>query len=88
MSRAQWLTSLDRHWDGILYVVEPPAAGIALGQAGEGTGIAAGASTSEKLRLRETAVFDQNVGVLRSAPAAGMPLCPLPALGSGSAVGG
>ena len=88
MSQAQWATSLEMHWDGTLYTLEPPAAAIALGQGAEGSGTPAGASTSRKMHLRETAVFDQIVGFLRSAPAACMPKWSLQAVGSGSAAGG
>ena len=72
MSQAQWATSLEMHWDGTLYILEPPAAAIALGQGAEGSGTAAG--VSQKMCLRETAIFDQIVGFLRSAPAARMPM--------------
>ena len=67
MSQAQWATSLEMRWDGTLYILEPPAAAIALGQGAEGSGIAAGDSASQKMRLRETAVFDQILGFLRLA---------------------
>ena len=88
MSQAQWATSLEMHWDGTLYILEPPVAAIALRQGAEGCGIAAGASTSQRMRLQETAIFDQIVGFLRLAPVARMPIWLLQFLGSGSAVGG
>ena len=88
MSQAQWATSMEMHWDGILYILEPPAASIALGQGAEGSGIAAGASTSQRMRLRETAVFDQIVGFLRLGPAACMAMWLLQALAFGPAGGG